>query len=95
MSTHMSLRLCSHGTTLDDAEQTAAEDAAREVFARHNVAAEDCHAVHLKIADSADDSIDSVTQERAVIWAVAENAAILAATKGWARCPDDLSLGPA
>lgn len=92
----MSVWIYNNGTSLNADEQQAGRDAALEVFARNGSDPTECSEAAKEIADfdeRAGGTISSVTQMRAVIWDEAQNAAILAATKGWARIPDDLSLG--
>lgn len=92
----MSIWIYSNGTKIDSADQDAGRAAAMEVFDRNGADPAECHEAKAEILDFdelAGGTIASNIQMRAVIWDEAENAAVLAATKDWARVPDDLSLG--
>lgn len=80
------LRSC-HGTRLTDDECTVGADAARAVFTARGVDPEAARDADLAAADDRDHDPSLVE-----VWRDAENAAVLAATAGWARCPEDLIL---
>lgn len=74
-----------HGTRLTDSERDAALNAALTVLEGRDPAA--CYDEFMRLVDAGDQ--EAINNH---IWSYAEEVAIDAATKGWYRVPDDLTL---